>query len=69
MIFTECTCGEPIIVGWEAGMGYGYYRTNCKCGRVAMTECTSFGGETHILENEKELEDFIEEKKLNKPKE
>jgi len=34
-----------------------------------MTECTSFGGETHILENEKELEDFIEEKKLNKPKE
>lgn len=68
MIFTECECKEPIVVPWECGNGYGYYRTDCKCGRFAMTECTSFGGETTILDNQKELDDFVEEKKLNVPK-
>lgn len=67
MIFTKCECGEPIIVGWESGDPQGYYRTNCKCGRIAMTELTSLGGETTILEDEKELEAFIKDKKLNKP--
>lgn len=69
MIFTECDCGEPISVGWESGMKQGYYRTNCKCGKIAMTELTSLGGQTTILENEEELEKFVVEHKLNKPKE
>lgn len=70
MIFTSCECGESIVVGWEAGDGAGYYRTDCeKCGKIAMTECTSIAGETHILENEKELERFVEEKGLNNPRE
>lgn len=68
MIFTECTCGEQITVGWEAGDGTGFYRTNCGCGKIAMTECTSLGGETHILDSEEELNRFVEEKGLNKPK-
>ena len=67
MIFTECECKEPIVVGWESGMKRGYYRTNCKCGRIAMTELTSLGGETHILESEEELAEFVEEKKLTPP--
>jgi hypothetical protein len=68
MIFTECECGEPIVVAYEAGDKMGYYRTNCKCGKIAMTELISFGGETHIFNNEEELDKFVEEKKLNKPK-
>ena len=67
MIFTECDCGEPITIGWELGMKQGYYRTNCKCGKIVMSELTSFGGETTILNSEEELKKFIEEKKLNKP--
>lgn len=68
MIFTNCECDEPITVGWESGMKRGYYRTNCeKCGKIAMTELTSLGGETTILDNEEELEQFIKEKGLNKP--
>lgn len=67
MIFTSCDCGEPIIVGWESGDRQGYYRTDCKCGKIAMTECTSIGGETTILDNNKELEEFIIQKGLNKP--
>ena len=67
MIFTECGCGETITVGWESGDGAGFYRTNCKCGKIAMTECTSFGGETHILDDEEELEKFVSDKKLNIP--
>ena len=66
MIFTECTCGEPITVGWESGDKRGYYRTNCPCGKIAMTELSSFG-ETTILDSEEELETFIEEKKLTQP--
>jgi hypothetical protein len=68
MIFTECSCGEPITVGWESGMPLGYYRTNCKCGKIAMTECTSFGGETTILDDEQELQTFAKDKKLTAPK-
>lgn len=67
MIFTSCQCGELITVGWESGDRQGYYRTDCKCGKIAMTECTSLGGETYILDNEKELDKFVTEKKLNKP--
>lgn len=33
-----------------------------------MTECRSIGGETHILENKKELEDFVKDKGLNDPR-
>lgn len=33
-----------------------------------MTELTSMGGDTHILENEEELEKFVVDKGLNKPK-
>lgn len=66
MIFTECECGEPITVGWECGDGPGYYRTNCKCGKIVMTELTSLAGETTILDDEKELAEFVKEKKLNK---
>lgn len=68
MIFTECVCGESIVVNWECGMPHGYYRTDCDCGKIAMTECTSFFGETTILDDEKELEEFVEEKKLNNPR-
>lgn len=69
MIFTNCECGETITVGWESGMKMGYYRHNCeKCGKIAMVELTSLGGETHILADEKELEVFVKEKKLNSPK-
>ncbi len=68
MIFTECDCGESIVVNWESGMTPGYYRTNCNCGKIAMTELTSFGGETTILDNEKELEEFVKEKNLNNPR-
>jgi len=65
MIFTECSCGESIIVAYECGDKMGYYRTNCKkCGKIAMTELTSMWGETTILNNEKELEEFIKEKGL-----
>lgn len=67
MIFTECECGESIIVAWESGDEMGYYRNNCKCGKIAMVELTSLGGETTILDNEEELERFVKEKKLNKP--
>lgn len=67
MIFTKCSCGESITVGWESGDAQGYYRTNCGCGKIAMTELSSYG-ETIILENEAELEEFIKTKKLNKPK-
>lgn len=68
MIFTNCECDEPITVGWESGMELGYYRVDCeKCGRIAMVECTSLGGVTHILEDESELEEFVKEKKLNTP--
>ncbi len=67
MIFAECECGKDILVAWDSGMTTGYYRTNCECGKIAMTELTSLGGETHILDGEKELEEFIEEKQLNKP--
>lgn len=67
MIFTECSCGEPIIVGYECGMPMGYYRTDCTCGKIAMTECVSFGGETHIFDNEEEIEEFVKEKGLKKP--
>lgn len=68
MIFTSCECGEPIIVGYEAGDKMGYYRVDCKCGRIAMVELISFGGETHIFDNEKELDEFLKEKKLWKLK-
>jgi hypothetical protein len=68
MIFTQCECGEPITVGWECGMQRGYYRTDCeKCNRIAMTECTSIGGETTILQDDTELDKFVIEKGLNKP--
>jgi hypothetical protein len=67
MIFTECSCGEPIVIPYECGDKMGYYRTNCKCGKIAMTEMTSMCGETAILDNEKEVDDFVKEKKLNKP--
>jgi len=68
MIFTECDCGEPIVVGWESGMERGYYRTDCeKCGKIAMTELTSLGGDTTILKNEEGLDNFIKEKGLNPP--
>ncbi len=68
MIFTECACGEPVSVGWESGMTPGYYRTDCECGKIAMTECVSFGGETTILDGQEELDQFIKDKKLNEPK-
>lgn len=69
MILTECECGEPITVGWESGMEMGYYRVDCeKCGRIAMVELASLGGQTHILENEEELNQFVEEMDLNPPK-
>lgn len=68
MIFTECDCGKPIVIGWESGMKRGFYRTDClDCGKIAMTEYTSIGGETTILDDKKALEKFIKEKKLNKP--
>ena len=66
MIFTNCSCGESITVGWESGDPQGYYRTNCPCGKIAMTELSSFG-ETTILDSEDELETFIKEKELLKP--
>lgn len=70
MIFTSCECDELITVGWESGDGPGYYRHNCKkCGKIAMVELTSFGGETHILKDEKELAEFIKENKLLTPQE
>ncbi len=48
MIFTECAyCDEGIIVGWECGDPYGFYRSECeKCGKSSFVELTSFGGET-----------------------
>lgn len=50
MIFTECTneeCGEPIVVHWESGDGYGFIRHECeKCKCVSFVECTSLGGVT-----------------------
>lgn len=68
MIFTSCICEEPITVAWESGMKQGYYRNNCeKCGKIAMVELTSLGGETYFFDNEEELEKFIDEKSLNKP--
>lgn len=68
MIFTNCECDEPITVAWESGMKQGYYRNNCeKCGRIAMVELSSIGGETHIFNTEQELKEFIKEKGLNKP--
>ena len=63
MIFTNCECDELIVVGWESGMKQGFYRNNCeKCGKIAMVELSSLGGETTILENEEALEKFIIEK-------
>lgn len=67
MIFTECICGEPHTVSYECGDKMGYYRINCKCGKILMVELFSFG-ETTILDNEEELEEFINKKGLNKPK-
>jgi hypothetical protein len=48
MIFTNCTkCDEPIVIGWESGDGYGFYKNVCEtCGGVSFVECTSFDGET-----------------------
>ena len=68
MIFTTCSCGQDITIGWEAGDGAGYYKTVCPCGKIVMTELSSFAGETTILDSEEELKTFIKEKGLNTPK-
>lgn len=68
MIFTECECGEPIMVNYECGDPRGYSRVNCKCGKIAMVERISFDGETTILGTEEELNEFLKEKGLRHSK-
>lgn len=68
MIFVNCSCGTPVTIGWEAGDGPGYYKTVCPCGKILMTELSSFAGETTVMDTKEELEEFIKEKNLNVPK-
>jgi len=68
MLFTECECGEGIIVSWESGDEPGYSRFDCpKCGKICMVELKSLCGETIILDNEEKFEEFLIEKSLKKP--
>jgi len=65
MIFKECECGESYIVSYECGDPKGYTRKDCKCGRILMIERSSVG-DTTVLKDEKEFDEFCKMKKLVK---